>query len=192
MQLTDVYLGLGGNIGNTPSLLHHALQYIQTLPYIYNLRSSRFYLTSPVSQIPQKPYINAVCHFQTQLSARQLLEYLQHIEISLGKTPKPKNAPRPIDLDILLFGLEIHQDNDLEIPHPRWMDRLFVLTPLSDLASTLIVPDPCNQEGRRKIDILQRIQSFPNIHKERVSLLQEKPTLPIFLQKWVSARNLCS
>ena len=174
MHLTDVYLGLGGNIGDTPAILNESLQSIRSLFGVFDLRVSHFYLTTPVSSIPQNDYINAACHFKTSLKAEELLKSLKQIECSLGRVPSAfKDAPRVIDLDILLFGLESHRNNNLKIPHPRWKERLFVLVPLADLVHRLMIPDPLSLEGWRVFDILQHIQSFPPDHHERIMRLQE-------------------
>lgn len=135
-----VYLGLGGNIGDTSSIFNHTLSLISDLPGVKNLEASSFYKTAPVSDIPQPDYLNAVCRFKTRLNARQLLGLLQTIEKSQGKFPKPKNVPRIIDIDILFFGTESHASPDLEIPHPRWSERLFVVVPLLDLTSSIAIP----------------------------------------------------
>jgi 2-amino-4-hydroxy-6-hydroxymethyldihydropteridine diphosphokinase len=96
---------------------------------------------------------------------------LQQVERLLGKVDKPKEAPRVIDLDILFFGMEIHRDKKLEIPHPSWMERLFVLIPLSDLVRRLMIPDPLLKEGKRVVDLLSLIQSFRSDHHQVVKLL---------------------
>src|SRR5205814_6337226 len=103
---------------------------------------SKLYLTSPVSEIPQPHYTNAACVFQTSLSAHQLFPALQTIEQKHGKTPKAKNAPRVIDIDLLFFGHESYQEEHLQIPHPRWRERLFVLVPLVDLTDHISLPLP--------------------------------------------------
>jgi 2-amino-4-hydroxy-6-hydroxymethyldihydropteridine diphosphokinase len=153
MKLTEVYVALGGNLGQPHITLPKALQLIAEIPGVHNLTASHFYKTTPVSSIPQPDYLNAVCRFLTLLSARELLHHLQHIEHILGKKPKSKNAPRIIDLDILFFGPEIHEDPDLQIPHPHWKERLFVLVPLSDLTTDIVIPDRHSPNGIQHIHI---------------------------------------
>lgn len=175
MQLTEVYLGIGGNIGDSYTILNQALQQIKILGEVQDLAISRFYLTSPVSKIPQDEYVNAACRFKTSLNARELLLQLQKIETGLGKAPpKLKDAPRTIDLDILLFGLETYQDKDLIIPHPRWKERLFVLVPLIDLTSELTFPDPDSSSGTTTINLQDYLHTFANPNKETVLLLHNK------------------
>lgn len=169
MTLIDAYLGLGGNIGQSLSILQEALTKIAGLNGIYDVIVSRFYKTKPVSDIPQPDFINAVCKFKTSLSADELLKNLQQIEKSLGKTQKAKNAPRVIDLDCLFFGNEQHQTETLTIPHPHWQDRLFVLVPLLDLVSELDVP---TENGLSRINLKERLKNFNNHNNEIVMPLE--------------------
>jgi 2-amino-4-hydroxy-6-hydroxymethyldihydropteridine diphosphokinase len=172
MPLTEVYVGLGGNIGDSCAILQQALKLMDEIHEIVDLRVSRFYLTSPVSNFPQDHYVNAVCCFRTSLDAPTLLGKLQNIELRLGKKDKPKHAPRIIDLDLLFFGYEKHQGALLEIPHPRWKERLFVLVPLSDLAANVAVPTQAGEICQ--VDIKDLLKNFQNIHNETVTLLYEK------------------
>lgn len=170
MRWTEVFVGLGGNIGNSRSVLQAALKKIALHPEIKDLKISRFYQTSPVGGVPQNSFVNAVCSFSTLLCPYSLMEALQKIETELGKTPKPKNAPRVIDLDILFYGDKKIQEVTLEIPHPQWKERLFVLVPLMDLTAELNVP-VC--EGVKKINLSELLNSFLNFQCETVSLISE-------------------
>lgn len=172
MEIQEVYLGIGGNIGNTVAIFDQAISLIGKIPKLYDLRTSQYYLTTPVSTIPQNLYANAAACFKTSLGARQLLENLQKIESSLGKVPKHKEAPRIIDLDILFFGNAYHDEYDLKIPHPHWMERLFVLVPLSDLTSMVYFPDKSG--NIQQVNLLKFIENFPNQHQETVTLLDRK------------------
>lgn len=171
MPFSEVFVALGGNIGDTQAVLQEALVQIGQLPQVESLRASRFYMTTPVSPIPQKDYINAVCAFKTSLSAKELLVVLQQIEARLGKIQKAKEAPRIVDLDILFFGLEFHSTPTLTIPHPRWHERLFVLTPLCDLISEINIP---NSSGDvKKVDLIKLMREMPNKHNEQINLAHE-------------------
>lgn len=172
-ELTCVYVGLGGNMGDRLETIHLALQKISLLSQVYELCISRFYYTTPVSSIPQEPYVNAACCFKTHLTLRELQAELQKIEKELGKKEKLKDAPRVIDLDILFYGTSICKDPDLEVPHPRWKERLFVVTPLADLTSHLLIPDPINLGVSFLFDVREYLQNFPNIHQEVVTLIPE-------------------
>lgn len=168
MQFTEVFVGLGGNIGDTQLVLQKALKSIELLPGIESVRVSRFYATTPVGVQTQDCFMNAICSFKTTYTAVELLEHLQDIETALGKVPKAKNRSRIIDLDILFFGREKYSTSDLEVPHPRWKERLFVLVPLLDLTARIELP------GNELVDLTQFIKEFSNPHNETVSLIQEK------------------
>lgn len=171
MALSEVFVALGGNIGDSQVILQEALTQISRLPQVEALRTSRFYITTPVSSIPQRNYINAVCAFNTSFSAEELLVVLQQIEARLGKIQKAKDAPRIIDLDILFFGLEFHSTATLTIPHAKWRERLFVLAPLCDLVSEISVPN----FGRsvEKVDLIKLIRELPTTKCSQIYLAQE-------------------
>ena len=155
--MKKVFLGLGGNIGDVAKTLKEAESRLCKSAGIYDVKFSKLYRTSPVSDIPQDDFINCVCELLTTLSVRKLFEVTQEIEKSLGKEKKAKNAPRSIDIDVLVYGDETIIDNDIEIPHPKWQDRLFVLIPLLDLT-----------EKVGKVDIRQRIEELKKLSKDLV------------------------
>lgn len=172
MCVTEVLLSFGGNIGDTVSIFKRAFRIIVATPFIEKVFFSRLYRTKPVSDIPQNFYVNAACRFETSLSLRELFGVLQKIERKLGKQPKAKNAPRILDIDILLFGLEICTDPDLLVPHPKWRDRLFVLEPLSDILSELRVPSLKNPQGFEILRLSDLLRDFVNIEGEDVQVLE--------------------
>jgi 2-amino-4-hydroxy-6-hydroxymethyldihydropteridine diphosphokinase len=180
MHLPEVFVGLGGNVGDSYAILSHAIEKMAALSSIYDLEVSRFYCTTPVSSISQRFYINAVCRFKTTLLPQELLRQLQSIEKSLGKQAKPKEAPRKVDLDILFYGREIVNEPDLQIPHPYWHERLFVIAPLADLVTDLFVPQPGHSKSLEPFNVRKYLQEFPNIHQETVTPLSE-----------ISRKNLC-
>jgi 2-amino-4-hydroxy-6-hydroxymethyldihydropteridine diphosphokinase len=143
-----VAVGLGGNLGEVAETLRAAARAIADLPTTFKFRLSHLYRNPAVSPIPQPEFLNGMALFYTSATARHLLAELQGIERKLGKKFKAKEAPRPLDLDIIFFGQERHQCADLEIPHPRWQERLFVVAPLCELLVEVVLP-----EGR-KIDLL--------------------------------------
>jgi 2-amino-4-hydroxy-6-hydroxymethyldihydropteridine diphosphokinase len=157
--MSKVFVALGSNIGDRVFVLRNALKEIALVEQVFDLTCSSFYHTSAVSLIPQADYVNAVCSFITTLTPKHLHSCLQRIETQLGKKPKPKEAPRIIDLDLLFFGAESYCDEQLEIPHPRWKERKFVLIPLAELAEELVIPDP---KGNRLINIKMMIELLPN------------------------------
>ena len=159
--MTVVYYALGGNIGDALSTQIEALRKIQQIPRVTDLVVSNFYETTPVSPIPQDPFINCACRFNTQLTAEELFAKTEEIERLLGKVPKPKDAPRPIDLDMIAYGTQRYVSDKLQLPHPRWTERLFVLQPLSDLTHNLIIEDEVIQSPAP-------IANLPPTHTERV------------------------
>ena len=100
--------------------------------YVSKLTISSLYETEPVGGPPQRLFINAVAECIYSSSATELLSLIKKIEDKLMRTREGKNLPRTIDIDILLFGDEIHNTSTLKIPHPRMKQRLFVLLPLSE------------------------------------------------------------
>jgi 2-amino-4-hydroxy-6-hydroxymethyldihydropteridine diphosphokinase len=127
------FVSLGANLGKPREQVLEAIERIKSSQDIFNLIASPLYQTNPISHYSQPNFINGVIAFDTPLSSDALLSLLQSIETSLGKVPKPKWAPRAIDLDLLFLGDEKQKSETLTLPHPEWQNRLFVLKPLSDL-----------------------------------------------------------
>lgn len=148
-----VYLGLGGNLGDRAAVLRQTLSLIAAIPQISNLEVSSFYETAPITDIPQPDYLNAVCRLRTNLHPMHLLSSLKVIETMQGKIPKPKNFPRIIDIDILFFGTEACSTHDCEIPHPRWRERLFVIAPLLEFTTTIVIPG--KDQSKEIVDLLK-------------------------------------
>jgi 2-amino-4-hydroxy-6-hydroxymethyldihydropteridine diphosphokinase len=165
-----VFVGLGGNMRDTVSILDRALDEINNLPNVCDLRCSSFYQTSPVGPIEQKDYVNAVCSFTTTLCLKETHKALRCIEKELGKTPKGKYHPRIIDLDLLFFGNVHCYDEELHVPHPSWNDRLFVLVPLEELVEEVFVPGGSGSEGEI-VSLAALLKEFPNRHNETVTFL---------------------
>ena len=134
------YVALGSNLGNRQSYIKKAIKKIDHLNGINVTKISPIYETEPEGGPPQGKYLNAVIEINCNLSPQQLFLSLQRIEKELGRTRKGKNYPRTIDLDILLFGDIIIEDETLKIPHPRMNQRQFVLKPLVDIAPDVIHP----------------------------------------------------
>ncbi len=137
--MKQVFVGLGGNSGDVRSAFIAALDQIASLPHITDFRVSKLYRTSPVTDIeqPVPDYLNCVCGFLCDLPVRLLFARLQAIETMLGRVRSTKHAPRLIDIDLLLYeGEQIHE-RELEVPHPRLFERLFVLVPLRDLQANI-------------------------------------------------------
>jgi len=134
-----VYLGLGANVGNRLANLRLALTRMRTFARLEAV--SRLYETAPVGPEEQPAFLNAACHVTTGLEPTALLRFLKNLEGEIGRRPGgPLGGPRPIDLDILLYGERVVETENLCIPHPRLAERAFVLAPLCDLAPELRHP----------------------------------------------------
>jgi len=132
------YIGLGSNLGERQDTLQRALSDISALPDTAVLQVSDFYRTSPVDSTGPD-YINAVASVSTALSARDLLQALQDIELAHGRQRPYRNAPRTLDLDVLCYDDLRQDDPRLILPHPRMHLRAFVLRPLLDIAPDMIL-----------------------------------------------------
>ncbi len=135
-----VYIALGANLGDPVVQVEQALDEIALLPETRLTARSPLYLSKAVGYADQPDFVNAVAAAQTHLSARALLAALLDIETRHGRTRAFKNAPRTLDLDLLLYnGLVMHEPG-LTLPHPRMTERAFVLAPLADLAPDALIP----------------------------------------------------
>jgi 2-amino-4-hydroxy-6-hydroxymethyldihydropteridine diphosphokinase len=134
-----IAIGLGANLGDPRSAIGNALAGLAV--FVTDLRVSPLYRTAPVGGPSQPSYLNAAAVGSTRLGPHELLERLRSLEIAAGRKPSLlRNAPRPLDLDLLLYGNRIISSTTLTVPHPRMAERRFVLTPLADLVPGRIVP----------------------------------------------------
>lgn len=137
--LKTAYLSIGSNLGDRAANLAAAVKALHS-PDLTILRASSIYETEP-RDLPGQPwFLNQVLEVQTILFPRQLLARTQKIERELGRKRGVAKGPRVIDIDIVLFGDSIVHAADLEIPHPRMIDRRFVLEPLAELTPELRHP----------------------------------------------------
>ena len=135
-----VYLSVGSNLGDRAASLERAQALLRELSGTRFLRSSSVYETDPVGGPPQGKYLNAVWEIETSLPPRPLKESLKAIEAKLGRKPASRNAPRVIDLDIIFYGKQVVEEQDLVIPHPRLQERAFVLEPLCEMVPGFVHP----------------------------------------------------
>ena len=135
-----VYVGLGSNMGDRARNLCDAYDYIINLKGVLPLKFLGFYETAPVGGPPQPMFLNAVLSIKTTLSPHQLLKQFQNIETLMGRVRTVKWGPRNIDIDILLYGDKIINDDQLQIPHPLLHTREFVLKPLIEIAPNVVHP----------------------------------------------------
>lgn len=139
MTETRVYIGLGANLGDASAVLAAAYAELQQLPATRRHRCSPWFRTAPIDS-SGPDYLNAVACFDTTLSPQALLEALQRIELAHGRERPYLNAPRTLDLDVLLYGEQSIATPTLIVPHPRMHERAFVLQPLAALAPDLVIP----------------------------------------------------
>lgn len=135
----QAYIGLGANLGDPLQALRDALDALRAVPQTRIDAISSFYLSAPVDA-GGDDYVNAVARVQTLLAPHALLAALQDIERRFGRERPFRNAPRTLDLDLLLYGEQTIHDPQLEVPHPRMMARAFVLLPLLELDADITVP----------------------------------------------------
>ncbi len=134
------FIGLGSNLGEREAMIRSALEAIAALPETDLVRASSLYDTEPVGDVDQPNFLNAVAQVDTDLPPRQLLWNLQLIERRLGRERTRRWGPRTIDLDLLLYGDLVIEEDDLRVPHPEMIRRAFVLVPLVELDPTLVHP----------------------------------------------------
>jgi 2-amino-4-hydroxy-6-hydroxymethyldihydropteridine diphosphokinase len=134
-----VFVGLGANLGEATETLHLAIGQIGRLPGTHIVAVSPFYATAPVDA-SGPDYRNAVVEISTGLQPATLLSVLHGIEAEHGRSRPYRNAPRTLDLDLLLYGQRVSDDPALTLPHPRLHERAFVLQPLLDIAPALVHP----------------------------------------------------
>lgn len=132
------YIGLGSNLKDRKKNIATALKHLEQDADIDIIQTSSFIETKPHNSPAQPNFLNCIVKIETTYSAQQLLNKLQEIEAKLGrKKPYPKNSPRTIDLDILIFGDLKIDEADLQIPHPEMWQRKFVTVPLKEVAPEL-------------------------------------------------------
>jgi 2-amino-4-hydroxy-6-hydroxymethyldihydropteridine diphosphokinase len=133
------YIGVGANLGDAVQAVCNAIARIGELPDTQVTRKSSLYRTEPVDA-GGPHYINAVAEISTHLTAPDLLAHLQRLERAAGRERTYRNAPRTLDLDVLLYGSARIDSAQLQVPHPRMNTRGFVLVPLADIAPELVSP----------------------------------------------------
>jgi 2-amino-4-hydroxy-6-hydroxymethyldihydropteridine diphosphokinase len=138
--MTTVYIALGTNVGDRHHNLREALRLLKDAGLLIQ-KTSSIYETEPVDYLDQAWFLNAVLEAQTDLSPLDLLYKLRAIESAMGSKKPFAKGPRLIDLDILLYDNDSIATPELQIPHPRMLDRRFVLAPLAEIAPNLRHPN---------------------------------------------------
>lgn len=136
--MVDVYVGMGGNVGDARAAMRTALSAMKM--HCEVVAVSSLWATEPVGFLEQDWFLNAAVHVRTWRSPRQFLEALQGIEKRLGRQREIPNGPRTIDLDILVWDEAVIDEGGLVVPHPRMTERLFVMEPLFEIAPDLVIP----------------------------------------------------
>ena len=161
---TDVpvhaWVGLGANLGDARTTLVAALAALGRLPDTTLLAASSVYRSAPIESTGPD-YLNAVARLATRLAPTALLLELQRIEREHGRERPYRNAPRTLDLDLLLYGDECITSPALTVPHPRLHERAFVLVPLAELAPRLIIPGRGAVAGMLGAVVAQRVDRLP-------------------------------
>lgn len=137
--LQTVYIGIGANLGDAHANVVRALHLLSQLPQTQLLGQSALFRSAPIDA-GGDDYINAVARLETGLSPDALFAALQQVEQDFGRVRPFRNAPRTLDLDILLYGDQEIHTSALDIPHPRMIQRAFVLLPLLQIAPDLHIP----------------------------------------------------
>lgn len=162
---TEAYIALGSNLGDRELNLLRAVSELGRLAGCRVTALSRFYETAPVGMPAETPaFLNGALRLTTELGPRDLLQELQRIEQQVfGRTASPTACSRRMDLDLLLFGQQVLTEPELTVPHPRMLQRRFVLQPLADIAPQAVEP----LTGRTISELLANLPS-----DERVTPLE--------------------
>lgn len=182
--LHQVYLSFGANLGDRQANILQALQYVQARTSIK--KTSSFYETEPVGFSDQPLFLNIACELDTDLSPDDLVHFLKWIEKRMGRRESFRNAPRPIDIDILFYD-EVHiNSSDVHLPHPRLNERAFVLVPLAEIAPDLVHPvlnmtvaEMLNEVEQAGVKLIDRSLKLRIDH----DIQQSRPTVPVSLSR---------
>jgi len=138
--MTVAYVGMGANLGEPRAQLLAAWDALGRIADTQTTARSSLYRTAPIGYAEQPAFLNCVAKLETALPPQALLAQLQQIERNLGRVRSFRNAPRAIDLDLLLYGSETLETPGLTLPHPRMHERAFVLVPLLELDADAMIP----------------------------------------------------
>jgi 2-amino-4-hydroxy-6-hydroxymethyldihydropteridine diphosphokinase len=135
-----VFLGIGANLGHPAATVNQAIQAVKGLPHCANCFASHGYASAPIDS-GGPDYVNAVVRLITTLDVYTLLAEVQALELAFGRERPYPNAPRTLDIDLLLYGDSSIHGPRLQVPHPRMWQRAFVLLPLAELAPELVTKE---------------------------------------------------
>ena len=163
--MVKVYLSIGSNLGDRAGYLKNGVAALDSHEEVAVKRVSPVYQTIPVGPVSQSDFFNAIVELETCIGPERLLEILLRIERDFGRVRDKAGGPRTLDLDIILFGGENWRSPDLEIPHPRAIDRAFVLQPLMDLDPKASIGDRAVGEALSRLEAggVSRLIDFDKI-----------------------------
>jgi len=153
--VTAAFIGLGANLGEPQRQVQEAFRELDAIPHTRVVRTSSLYRSAPLGYAEQPSFVNAVAQVETGLPAERLLAELQALEQRHGRKRSFPNAPRTLDLDVLLYGNARIQSDTLTVPHPRMHERAFVLKPLLEIAPELAFKkqlDSCKGQKVERLD----------------------------------------
>ena len=150
--MTAAYIGLGGNQGDPRAAFRFAISELENGPATQVTAVSSLYRTAPWGKSDQPDFLNAVVALETALPAEELLAQCMEIERKLKRVREERWGPRPIDLDILWHGGQAVDLPHLKVPHPRMLERAFVLVPLAEVAPGLDLGPATAAEAARRLD----------------------------------------
>ena len=138
--MASAYVGIGANLDDPTARVRDAFVMLAALPDTRLVKRSSLYRTQPQGYVAQPDFVNAVAELDTELAPADLLDCLQAIETKAGRRRSFPNAPRTLDLDLLLYGARRIDRPGLVVPHPRMRERAFVLVPLVEIAPDVRIP----------------------------------------------------
>lgn len=162
--MVSFYLSLGANIGDRFQYLKKAIQQLQQVQGITIDSISNIYETEPVGFVEQPAFLNMVVGGTTELTPEQLLQAVLEVERKQGRIREVRWGPRTLDIDILTYGEEKIAAGNLEIPHPRMQDRLFVLIPFTEIAAEQPIPVGENQLQTPR-QLLENVKDKSGVYK---------------------------
>jgi 2-amino-4-hydroxy-6-hydroxymethyldihydropteridine diphosphokinase len=163
MQAALAYIGIGSNLGDSIATIHRAITALENLPQTRLITRSSLFQSAPY-EASGNDFMNAVVEIETSLSPEELLTQCQTIELAFGRERPFQNAPRTLDLDLLLYDHETINSASLILPHPRMTERAFVLLPLCEIAPEITIP------GKGLA-----CEYLPQLSDQRIEKLQAQP-----------------
>lgn len=145
--MVTVYLALGSNVGDSPQNISKAISLLGNI--LHEIKKAPLYVSRAVGYTDQPDFFNTAISGQTELSPQDLLRAVSEVEHQVGRVKRFRWGPREIDIDIILYGDQVLETEELTIPHPHFRERDFVLQPLTDLNSQLI--DPTGQQTLKQL-----------------------------------------